>query len=113
MNNADATAMDVHSEEATLDTEKISQEDTVDAVNKVGEETQKPELLDDWTEDDSMDEIEEGISKITFTSTEGDTDPSDKTVRRVHGERSEVATGQHKTVYMMVTGHNLATGQRL
>ena len=68
------------------------------------------QLLDGWTEDDSMDRI----SKITFTGTEGEAevaDPSDKAVQRVHGERSEVATGQQKTVYTMVTGHSLTTGQ--
>ena len=78
MINADATAMDTYSEEATLNTEKTSEEDTLDAVSKVGEETQMPELLDDWTEDDSMDEIEEGISKITFTGTEGGTEITER-----------------------------------
>ena len=52
--------------------------------------------MDDWTRDDSMNEVEEGISKITLTGTEGDTvvaDPIDKEISRVHGERWEVATG--------------------
>ena len=40
-------------------------------------------------------------------------DPGDETLRRIHRERSEVATGQQKTVYTMVTGHNLETGQKL
>ena len=78
MINADANAMDVYSKEVTLDAEKASKEDTLDAekvskevtldaektseedapdaVNKVGEETKMPELWDDWTEDDSMDD---------------------------------------------------------
>ena len=40
-------------------------------------------------------------------------DPSDETLKRVHGERSEVATGQQKTIYTIVTGHNMTTGQQL
>ena len=63
-----------------------------------------------------------GISKITVLvrrstgTSPPDTavaDPSDKIVKRVCGERLEVATGQQKTVYTMVTGHNLTTGQQL
>ena len=49
-----------------------------------------------------MNEVEEGISKITLTGTEGEAvvaDPSKETVRGVHRERSEVATGQQKTAY--------------
>ena len=106
MINADANAMDKYSEEValdaekaseegTLDPEKTSEEDTLDAVSKIEEETQKSELLDDWTEEAAV------------------ADPRNETIKIIHGERSEMTTGQQKNVYTMVTGHNLSTGQQL
>ena len=108
------------SKEVTLDAEKKSKEDTLDTVSKIGEESQRSELLNDWTEDDSIKEVKEYLSSLeegyaqakttaaiggvspqdanpgrTKISTGGDTvvaDLSDRTVKRVHGERSEVAT---------------------
>ena len=89
MINSSSNARNTYSKEVTLDAEKASKEDTLDAVSKIGEETQR-------VEDDSMNEI----SKITATTLLAD--PSHKILKRLHGERSEVATGQQKSVYTIV-----------
>ena len=72
-----------------------NKEDTLDAVSKIEEETQKSELLDDWTEEAAV------------------ADLRNETIKIINGERSEMTTGQQKNVYTMVTGHNLSTGQQL
>ena len=53
--------MDAYSEGVNLDAERTSEEDTLDAVSKVGEETQ----IDHWSEDESMKGIEEGHNLTT------------------------------------------------
>ena len=94
MMNSSGNVRDVYSEEVTLDADKASEEETLDAVSRIEEETQR-------TENDSP-------TKETAVA-----EPSDETVKVIHGERSEVATGQQKNVYTMVTGQNLSTGQQL
>ena len=94
MINGSRNVQEIDSEEVTLDADEASEEDTLDAVSRIEEETQR-------TENDSP-------TKETAVA-----EPSDETVKVIHGERSEVATGQQKNVYTMVTGQNLSTGQQL
>ena len=55
-----------------------------------------PELLDDWTKDNSTDNNEERILKITSTSTKERAlvaNPGDKALKNVHREKLEGTTG--------------------